>query len=75
MAAGIAKVPETSKHTSVKERVDHVKAHGRTEDLKAASKGSVAGSKASAGLEQSHWLAPIEDRRRLDSTGEGMLEG
>jgi REP element-mobilizing transposase RayT len=74
VAAGIAKSPETSKHTSVKERVDHVKARARTEDLKAARKGSVAGSKASAGLEKSHWLCPIEDRRRLDSTREGMLE-
>jgi hypothetical protein len=28
-----------------------------------------------AGLEESHWLCPIEDRRRLDSSREGMLEG
>ncbi|MGO9921244.1 MAG: transposase [Isosphaeraceae bacterium] len=75
VAAGIAEVPETSKHTSVKERVDHVKAQGRTEDMKAAREGSVAGSKASAGLEESHWLCPIEDRRRIDSRREGMLEG
>ncbi|MGO9470231.1 MAG: transposase, partial [Isosphaeraceae bacterium] len=47
VAAGIAEVPETSKHTSVKERVDHVKAQGRTDDMKAAREGSVAGSKAS----------------------------
>ncbi|MGO9467364.1 MAG: transposase [Isosphaeraceae bacterium] len=75
VAAGIAEVPETSQHTSVKERADHVKAQGRTQDLKAANAGSVAGSKASAGLEESHWLCPIEDRRRIDSTREGMLEG
>jgi hypothetical protein len=75
VAAGIAEVPEASQHTSVKERVDHVKAQGRTEDLKAASEGSIAGSKASAGLEDSHWLCPIEDRRRIDSSREGMLEG
>ncbi len=61
VAAGIAEVPETSEHTSIKERVDHVKAQGRTEDLKAAGEGSVAGSTASAGLEESHWLCP--DRR------------
>ena len=30
---------------------------------------------ASAGLEESLWLCPIEDRRRLDSCREGMLEG
>jgi hypothetical protein len=75
VAAGIAKVPESSKHTSVKERVDHVKAQGRTKDLKAARGGSVAGSKASAGIEESHWACPIEDRRRMDSKRDGMLEG
>ena len=75
VAAGIAEVPEASAHTSIKERVDHVEAQGRTEDLKAARTGSVAGSAASAGLEESHWLCPIEDRRLLDSVREGMLEG
>src|SRR4029077_6850457 len=75
VAAGIAKVPEASDHTSIKERLDHVKAEGRTEDLKAAKSGRVAGAEASAGLEESHWLCPIEDRRRLDSSREGMLEG
>ena len=75
MAAGIAAVPESSAHTSIKARVDHVKDQGRTEDLNAAREGSVAGSAAAAGLEESHWLCPIEDRRRLDSQREGMLEG
>ena len=75
VAAGIAEVPEASAHTSIKERVDHVQAQGRTEDLKAARTGSVAGSAAAAGLEESHWLCPIEDRRRLDSAREGMVEG
>jgi len=60
-----------------KERVDHVKAQGRTDDLKAAREGSVAGSSASAsaGLEEAQWLCQIEDRRRLGSLREGMLEG
>jgi hypothetical protein len=75
VAAGIAEVPEASEHTSIKERVEHVQAQGRSEDLKAALKGSVAGSQATAGLEQSIWLCPIEDRRRLDSPREGMLAG
>jgi len=34
VAAGIAQVPEASEHTSIKERVDHVKAQGPTDDLK-----------------------------------------
>ena len=52
VAAGIAEVPEASAHTSIKQRVEHVKEQGRTEDLKAARAGSVAGSAAAAGLEE-----------------------
>ncbi len=75
VAAGIAQVPEASPHTSIKERVEHVQEQGRAEDLQAAKQGSVAGSKAASGLEEQLWLCPIEDRRRLDSGREGMLEG
>jgi REP element-mobilizing transposase RayT len=75
VAAGIVEVPEASPHTSVTTRVEHVKAQGRTGDLEAAKQGSVAGSAASAGLEETVWLCPIEDRRALDSPREGMLEG
>ncbi len=64
-----------SSHTSVSTRVEHVKAQGRASDLKAAEQGSVAGSNSSAGLEESIWLCPIEDRHKLDSSREGMLEG
>jgi hypothetical protein len=35
----------------------------------------VAGSIAAAGIEESIWLCPIEDRRRFDSSREGMFEG
>ncbi|MGZ3387373.1 MAG: hypothetical protein ACXVB5_21020 [Isosphaeraceae bacterium] len=48
---------------------------GRTEDLKAAQTGTVAGSTAAAGLEEGLWLCPVEDRRRLQSSREGMIEG
>ncbi len=75
VAAGITKVPEASPHTSITARVENAKAQGRTGDLKAAEQGSVAGSSASAGLEEPIWLCPIEDRRKLDSAREGMLEG
>jgi REP element-mobilizing transposase RayT len=75
VAAGIVEVPEASPHTSITTRVEHVKAQGRTGDMKAAEHGSVAGSNASPGLEESIWLCPIEDRRRLNSSREGMLEG
>jgi hypothetical protein len=75
VAAGIVAVPEESPHTSIKERVDSVKAQDRISDLKAAEQGSVAGSNASGGLEDPLWLCPIENRRGLDSSREGMLEG
>ncbi len=75
VAAGIAEVPETSKYTSIKMRAEHVEARGETAKLEAATGGSVAGSRASAGVEESLWLAPIEDRRELDSSREGMFVG
>ena len=75
VAAGIAETPEESAHTAIKERVDHVKAQGRSDDLREAQNGSVAGSAAAAALEDSHWFCPIEDRRRVDSPREGMIEG
>ena len=75
VAAGIAKAPETSEQTSIKIRSEHVEAEGKTVQLEAATAGSVAGSLAAAGLEETLWLCPIEDRRRLDSCRERVLEG
>ena len=67
VATGIAVVPEASPHTSITTRTDHAKAQARASDLKEAKHGST-GSTASAGLEESVWLCPIEDRRELDSS-------
>ena len=75
MAAGIAEAPETSEYTSIKVCGGACGSPGKTAQLEAAADGSVAGSVAAAGLEESLWLCPIEDRRRLDSCREGMLEG
>jgi hypothetical protein len=75
LSLGVGGFAILNEHTSIKQRVDHVQAQGRTEDLKAAREGGVAESEVSAGLEESHWLRPIEDRRRLGSSREGMLEG
>jgi hypothetical protein len=79
LAAGISLVPERSEHTSIKQRVEHVRGKGQLERLKAARQGSVAGSRAAGNVEQDHWLVPIEDRRRhtaakSHSEREGMLE-
>ena len=75
VAAGLVAAPERGGHTSIKQRVEHVAAQGRVDDLKAAAQGRVAAAARAAGLEEAHWLCPIEDRRRVDSPREGMLEG
>ena len=75
VAAGIAAAPETSRHTSVRQRVQHAQAEGKLDDLRAAGSGSVAASRAVGDLEQDFWLCPVEDRRRLGAKREGMLEG
>ena len=43
VGTGIADVPEISERTSIKQRVDHVQAQGRTDDLAAARSGSMVG--------------------------------
>jgi hypothetical protein len=75
VAAGIAATPETSRHTSVRQRVQHAKQRGKLSALKEAVRGSVAGSKAAGRLEESHWLCPVEDLRGKGSPREGMIEG
>jgi hypothetical protein len=74
-AAGLASLPETSAHTSIKQRVDHAEAQGRIDDLKVAERGSVPAQAVSSGLEDAHWLCPVEDRHQLDSRRAGMVEG
>src|SRR5271157_1997820 len=65
VAAGIAEFPEASKHTSIKQRGEHVKEQGQANDLNAARARSVSGSRAVADQEGGrgaftgprHWLA------------------
>ena len=75
VAAGLAAAPEGAEHTSIKQRVEHVTEQDRVADVQAAERGSVAGVARSSGLEESHWLCPIEDRRGVDSSREGMIAG
>jgi len=74
VAAGIAATPEESHPTSCSARVDHVHRLEREADVLKADEGSVQSSLSCAELEEELWLVPIEDRRRLDSQREGMLE-
>jgi REP element-mobilizing transposase RayT len=75
VAAGVASAPESSPHTSVQQRVQHAASKGRLEELKAAARGSVAGSRAAGDVEEDLWLCPMEDRRRQGSLREGLREG
>jgi hypothetical protein len=54
--------------------VDHVEDEGKTIRLEAAKDARVAGSQSVAGVEESPWLCPIEDRRGLDSTRERTVQ-
>lgn len=80
VAAGVAALPEKSKHTSIKQRVDHARTKGKIHSLKSARQGSVVGSRSAGNVDQDHWLVPMDDRRvhttgRAKSNREGMLEG
>jgi hypothetical protein len=75
VAAGIAETPERGPYTSLKQRIEYVTETDRRSDLAAALEGSIPGRAATSGLEDGLWLIPIEDRRGMDSTREGMLEG
>jgi REP element-mobilizing transposase RayT len=75
VAAGVAMVPESSQHTSIRQRVRHARAQGKLANLRTAESGSVAGSRSAGGVEDDLWLCPVEDRRRQGESREGMLEG
>lgn len=75
VAARSADTPESSLHTSISSRVQNVQKHGRIEDLRKSHHGSITGSNAAQDLEETLWLIPVEDRRRIDSEREGMLAG
>ena len=76
VAAGIAQSPQTSPHTSIKQRVRARQGSGTNRRLgRRRRTGARRARQCAAGIEDSLWLCPIEDRRELDSAREGMLEG
>jgi len=54
---------EQSQHTSVKQRVKHVRKNHGLWDLDVPKDGSVGNPRRTAGFEEDHWLWPIEDCR------------
>ena len=75
VAAGIAAAPETSRHTSIRRRVKHVKEKGKLRELKSAAQAGVVGNRVAGNIEQDLWLCPLEDRPSQGRSREGMLEG
>ena len=81
VAAGIATTPEAAPHTSIKQRVDHVRNSGDLKTLQAAAAAtSIPAARIEADLEQSHWLCPLQDRKTagegsVGAAREGMLPG
>ena len=72
VAAGIAEA-RNERVSFDQTEVEHVEAQG--ERLRRKPPAMERSGSNAAGLEDSLWLCPIEDRRRLDSSREGMLEG
>ena len=67
IAAGIATLPENSRHTSMKCRIDFLRRQGMLDQLRGSMYGNDADRRAVSKWEETHWLMPIEDRRdRLD---------
>ena len=76
VAAGIAKVPEMSEYTSLRCRIESVKAAGRMAELRQSMQESYSNCPAISRLEQQHWLMPIEDwRGRSGQVPEPIREG
>ena len=79
LAAQMAATPESSRYTSIAQRIGHFKQKGKLHLLKSAREGSVRASRTIGNAEQDHWLIPFEDRRphtnsKPSSKREGMLE-
>ncbi len=76
VAAGIDKLPETSRHTSIGQRINHVLATEQgKETLEAARETTTAALIEALGqLEEKHWLCPIHDRSDCGAERAGMLQ-
>lgn len=75
LAAGIVKLPEEARYTSLLLRIERCRELGRLSDLKAARVSSAVAAQRCQGMEAGLWLCPIEDRRARGEEKAGLLEG
>ena len=70
MAAGMAKTPEESAHTSVKARVEHCRETGKLENV--VDQPSDRTRCDTVTEDESFWLVPIQERRELGGQRAGL---
>jgi hypothetical protein len=71
VAAGTAVTPEVSNHTSFRERLDHAQSQGASATLR----DDLSTQTDDPGQEEGLWLAPVNDRRELQSGRVGLVSG
>ena len=75
VAAGIAEFPETSAHTSIRQRVIHIHSQKDGMEILETAQEATAAARTELGkLEETHWLCPIQDRRSEGSERGGLSE-
>jgi len=70
-AAGVSSAPETSEHTSLRERLDHCRANGAETTLRDDLSTRTDDPRQEAGL----WLLPLNDRRTDGNGRPGLVVG
>ena len=74
LAAGLVRLPEQGKFTSLAARLAWCKKRGRLAELQAACQGSVPAARRARGMEAGLWLCPLEDRRPQGEARVGLAE-
>lgn len=75
LAAGMVRLPEEARYTSLQTRLNWCARQGRLPDLQAAWQGAVAAVRKLQGSERGLWLCPLEDRRAQGAARVGVLDG
>jgi hypothetical protein len=75
LAAGMVRLPEEARYTSLQTRLAWCARQGRLPDLQAAWQGAVAAVRKLHGSERGLWLCPLEDRRAQGAARVGVLDG